>query len=424
MDMESPEQLLDVVIIGGGPAGSAAGTWLHRQGYRTLILEKDHHPRFHIGESLLPLSLPYLESLGVIEDIESIGLRKYAAEFHSPYHGRNIAFFFRDALRADYPYAYEVRRSEFDEILFRNAEKSGASVLEGMTVDQALLSDGRIESLSAIDNKGCRHTFKARFFIDASGRDTFLASVLGTKERDPKHRSAALYAHYEGALRSSGEDEGNIAIYWFDHGWFWMIPLKDGIMSVGAVCKPEYFKSREGSLENFFDATIELAPGVQTRLEPSTRVTPVTATGNYSYRSTKMTGPNFLMVGDSYAFIDPVFSSGVHLALAGADAAAKTVSTILQNPDDWEAPLKRYESDVKKGLGRFAWFIYRITHPVIRDLFMNPRTELNLRGGVISLLAGDIFRSTRIGLPLGIFRGIFAIKCLLIRLGLIKIITP
>jgi flavin-dependent dehydrogenase len=393
-------------------------------GYSTTLLEKDHHPRFHIGESLLPLSLPYLEDLGVLPEVEAIGLRKYAAEFHSVYHGRHIAFPFAEAVRDDYPYAYEVRRSEFDEVLFRNAEKHGVKIIEGCRVDQANFNQDRLESVAAWDDAGSRINFNARFFVDATGRDTFLASALGSKKKNPKHQSAAIYAHYEGAVRNQGEAEGNIAIYWFDKGWFWMIPLKGGTMSVGAVLKPEYLKSRTVPLEDFMADTIAMCPGVTRRLQHAERTTPVTGTGNYSYRSTRMFGQNYLLVGDAYAFIDPVFSSGVHLALHGAFRASETVATILENPKMTTHALRLYEKDIVRGIDRFAWFIYRVTTPAIRDLFMNPRNFFNMRQGIISVLAGDLFRKTPIDRPLLVFQCVYRIKSLLIRLGLARPVTP
>ncbi|MEY4684988.1 MAG: hypothetical protein RLZ25_1447 [Pseudomonadota bacterium] len=422
--MEPNQYYSDVLVMGGGPAGSATATRLARMGYSTTLLEKDHHPRFHIGESLLPLSLPYLEDLGVLPEVEAIGLRKYAAEFHSVYHGRHIAFPFAEAVRDDYPYAYEVRRSEFDEVLFRNAEKHGVKIIEGCRVDQANFNQDRLESVAAWDDAGSRINFNARFFVDATGRDTFLASALGSKKKNPKHQSAAIYAHYEGAVRNQGEAEGNIAIYWFDKGWFWMIPLKGGTMSVGAVLKPEYLKSRTVPLEDFMADTIAMCPGVTRRLQHAERTTPVTGTGNYSYRSTRMFGQNYLLVGDAYAFIDPVFSSGVHLALHGAFRASETVATILENPKMTTHALRLYEKDIVRGIDRFAWFIYRVTTPAIRDLFMNPRNFFNMRQGIISVLAGDLFRKTPIDRPLLVFQCVYRIKSLLIRLGLARPVTP
>ena len=407
----------DVLIMGGGPAGAAAAALLAERGWHTVLLEKDRHPRFHIGESLLPLSLPYLEKLGVREAVDRIGLRKYAAEFHSVYHGKTALFNFGETLTGDYPYAYEVRRSEFDHLLFRNAASKGAAVQEGWRVDRAEVVDGGIRSVSAVSETGERAVWQARFFIDATGRDTFLADLLGVKERNPRHRSAALYAHFTGAQRATGRDEGNICIYWFDHGWFWMIPLKDGAMSVGAVCKPEYLKRRSVPVEQFLADTIALCPAVALRLANATLTSEVTATGNYSYQSRRMTGRNFLMAGDAYAFIDPVFSSGVHLALNSAFLAADVADGVLREPATAPHRLREYERQVHRALGTFSWFIYRIATPAFRDLFMNPRDILRVREAVTSVLAGDLFRGTPLRVPLMAFRCFYYLKSLLIRWG-------
>lgn len=405
----------DVLVIGGGPAGSAIGTLLARRGWHTVVLEKDRHPRFHIGESLLPLSLPYFEQLGVREELDRIGLRKYAAEFHSMYHGKNVAFQFGDALDKAYPFAYEVRRSEFDHILMKNCAAQGAEVHEACRVDAVEYGGQTIASVSSVDTEGRRQRWQARFYIDATGRDTLLADRLGVKEANPRHRSAALYGHFQGAERWPGRDEGNISIYWFDHGWFWMIPLRDGTMSVGAVCRPEYLKSRAVPVEQFFRDTIDLCPGVSARLADARLAGGVTATGNYSYQSRRMAGENFIMVGDAYAFIDPVFSSGVHLALNSAFLGADAVDAILKNPATAQARLAEFEREIKRGLRTFSWFIYRITTPAIRDLFMHPKNMFRMHEGVISLLAGDIFRNTPLTVPLFAFRTIYRINSLLMK---------
>lgn len=413
----------DVLIMGGGPAGAAVAALLARRGWHAVILEKDRHPRFHIGESLLPLSLPFLAELGVLEEIEAIGLRKYAAEFHSVYHGKSMTFSFGEALRPDYPYAYQVRRAEFDHVLLRNAGRQGAEVHEGWRVDTAAIADGEIRAVTAVDETGERARWQARFYVDATGRDTFLADFLALKERNARHRSAALYAHFEGAERAQGQAEGNICIHWFDHGWFWMIPLKDGTMSVGAVCKPEYLKRRSVPVEQFLFDTIALCPGVSRRLANASLAGEVTATGNYSYQSRRMTGKNFLLAGDAYAFIDPVFSSGVHLALNSAFLAAEAVDGILRQPASAKQRLARFEREVRKGLGVFSWFIYRITTPAIRDLFMNPENLFRVRQAVVSVLAGDLFRGTRLRGPLLAFRLIYHVRSLLIRWGVMPAVT-
>lgn len=407
-------QACDVLIMGGGPAGSATAALLAERGWRTVVLEKDRHPRFHIGESLLPFSLPYFDRLGLRDDLERIGLRKYAAEFHSMYHGKSKHFEFEEALDGTYPYAYQVRRAEFDHLLFRHCAAKGADAREGWRVTQAELRDHRIVWVATVDGQGVEQRWQARFYVDATGRDTFLANLLGTKERNRRHSSAALYGHFLGAQRNSGRAEGNISIYWFEHGWFWMIPLKDGTMSVGAVCAPLYLKSRKVPVEQFFFDTIALCPGVRARLTEARLMGPVTATGNYSYASRRSHGENFLLVGDAYAFIDPVFSSGVHLALRSAFLGAEAIDTILRQPDRAASELKRFHREVTRGLRTFSWFIYRITTPAIRDLFISPRNVFGIQQGIVSLLAGDLFRGPMLGLRLWAFRMIYYVKTLVL----------
>jgi flavin-dependent dehydrogenase len=266
--------------------------------------------------------------------------------------------------------------------------------------------------VKATDEHGAERVWQPRFLVDASGRDTFLADRLGIKERNKKHSSAAIFGHFEGAERRSGLDEGNISIYWFDHGWFWMIPLKGDLMSVGAVCWPYYLKSRRSPVEQFFFDTIDLCPQVQARLENARLVSPVTATGNYSYISRRMRGQNYLLIGDAFAFIDPVFSSGVHFALYGAVSGAETVDGILREPKTAEKRLARYEKSARRGLKTFSWFIYRITTPAMRDLIIYPNNRFRIKEGVISLLAGDLFRNTPIASKLAMFKFIYYLKTL------------
>jgi len=406
------DQSCDVLVIGGGPAGSAISALLAESGWQVTVLEKDRHPRFHIGESLLPLSIPFFERLGVLPQVEAIGLRKYAAEFHSMYHGKSSRFHFSDALDRSFPYAFEVRRAEFDLLLIRNAAAKGADVREGWRVTGVQLKDGRIESVAALDEDGVERQWQPRFVVDASGRDTFLANFFGSKSRNSRHNSAALYGHFRGARRQCGRDEGNICIYWFDHGWFWMIPLKDDTMSVGAVCWPYYLKSRTLPVEQFFRDTIALCPGVAERLADAELVSEVTATGNYAYQSSRMRGANYLLIGDAYAFIDPVFSSGVHLALNSAFEGAATVDAVLRDPAAADVRLAQFERKVRRGLKTFSWFIYRITTPAIRDMVLHPRNPWRIKEAVISLLAGDLFRDTPLAPRLLIFKAIYYLKTL------------
>ena len=235
--------ICDVLVIGGGPGGSTAASLLAEQGYHVVVLEKARHPRFHIGESLLPANLPILERLGVADKIRAIGMEKWGAEFVAPDDGRRHEFQFANGWDKSLGHAYQVRRSEFDEILIRRAAALGAEVIEGCRVRDVEFSHDaatgkRSARVYADHEDGRRESWAADTVIDASGRDAFLANRLRAKRRNKKHNSAAMFGHFTGALRDRGRREGNITIYWFDHGWFWFIPLADGTTSIGAVAWP------------------------------------------------------------------------------------------------------------------------------------------------------------------------------------------
>ncbi|HTZ78560.1 MAG TPA: NAD(P)/FAD-dependent oxidoreductase [Stellaceae bacterium] len=395
---------VDVLVIGGGPAGSTIAALLAERGRRVLLVEKDRHPRFHIGESLLPLNLPLFERLGVKEEIERIGMVKYGVEFVSPYHGRAVSREFSQAWDKSLPYSYQVRRSEFDHVLLRNAAAKGAEVIEGSRVTEVGFPAAGGAAVKARDENGAEHCWNADFLVDASGRDTFLAGQLGFKQRNRKHDSAAIFGHFTGARRLPGKAEGHISIFWFDHGWFWFIPLADGSTSIGAVCPPAYFKSRKTDLASFFMSTIALCPAIADRLKDATLASPVTATGNYSYSADRMAGRSYILVGDAYAFIDPVFSTGVYLAMTSGFLGAQAVEACLRAPEKSAQVLKRYERRARRGLRAFTWYIYRIRQPAFRDLFMSTRAPLRVDEAVLSLLAGDVFRRADIGWRLALFK--------------------
>jgi flavin-dependent dehydrogenase len=402
----------EVAVIGAGPAGSTVAALLAERGRDVVLLEKERHPRFHIGESLLPLNLPLFERLGVAEEIKRIGMPKHGAEFVSPWHPKTTTFQFANQLDKSYPYAYQVRRSEFDHILFRNAVRKGARALEACLVTGVEFADGA--TVSARLQGGSEQRWQARFLVDASGRDTFLASRMGIKRRNRKHNSAAIYGHFSGAKRLPGKAEGNITVFWFDHGWFWFIPLSDGTTSVGAVCWPYYLKTRESSTEQFLLDTIKLCPALAERLRDATLVSPVTATGNYSYVAERTMGRNYLMLGDAYTFIDPVFSTGVLIAMQSAFAGADTIETCLDRPREAAAALKRFDATMRRGPGIFSWLIYRVTTPAMRELFMDPSEKFGLQSSLISVLSGDIYRQTRWRARLRIFQLIYYVKSLFI----------
>jgi len=382
----------DVLIVGGGPAGATTATLLAERGYRVTLIEKDRHPRFHIGESLLPLNLPLLDHLGVRGEIERSAIRKYGVQFVSRYHGKAVTYDFSHAFDKRFPYAFQVRRSVFDHILLQNARAKGAEVVEGTRVTAVDLSDDQNVRVTARDESDTEHDWNARFVVDASGRDTLLAGHMSLKRRNPKNNTAAVFGHFTGARRLPGKAEGNISIVWFDHGWFWFIPLVDGTTSVGAVCPSQVFKTRNTTdLSAFLMSLIAEAPEIADRLKDAQLVSPAIATGNYSYSSLQLSGPNHLLVGDACAFIDPVFSAGVYLAMSTAFFGADTIDACLRQPQHATRALRSYDRRTRKALGAFTWFIYRIREPAMRNLFMSPRNWFRIEETVLSLLAGDIF---------------------------------
>src|SRR5581483_5105411 len=415
MDVDTsavPTHHTDVLIIGGGPAGSTAAITLAEKGYHVTLLEKARHPRFHIGESLLPANLPLFERLGVAEEIRAVGMQKFGAEFVSPWHAvRSQTFEFAEAWNKSLPFAYQVRRAQFDEILIRRADACGARVIEGCRVrDIELRPPGVGARVHAEHEDGRKESWEARFVIDASGRDTFLGNRLSTKRRNPKHNSSAMYAHFKGARRDPDlKRAGNVSIFWFEHGWMWFIPLADGATSVGAVVWPYYMKKREKPLREFFLETLALCGPLAERLQGAELISEVEATGNYAYSCGRSYGDNFLLVGDAYAFVDPMFSSGVMLAMTTAVAATDAVDACLREPARASAALREFDRVSQHGPKQYSWFIHRVTNPTMRDLFMRPRNVLRMKEALLGLLAGDIYGDTPIWSSLRAFKVLYYI---------------
>lgn len=395
----------DVLVIGGGPAGSTVSSLLAEKGWNVVLLEKDHHPRFHIGESLLPMNLPILERLGVLEAVRRIGIVKLGVEMNSDRQPGGRQTYNFDRLSGHiYPHAFEVRRSEFDHILLQNSAKWGVVVHEGIRVTDIAFRPGSASLVSARDSSSSVRNWAARYVVDASGRSTFLSTRLGLKAKDKRHNSAAIFGHFKRALRRSGRDEGNIGLYWFEHGWIWMIPLRDDVMSVGAVCWPDYLKTRANGLDAFLWDTIHLCPGVHERMTQAELIGPARATGNYTYYSRRMWGEGYILIGDAYAFVDPVFSSGVYLAMSGAATGAEVVDACLREGRSVDQLLEKFECRMKSGLQTLSWFIHRFTTPAMHDLFMAPRNILGMEQAVLSTLSGNVYRGDRATVPVALFK--------------------
>ncbi len=405
MNTSTPD--CDVLIIGGGPAGSSMATLLARQGRHVVMLEKDHHPRFHIGESLLPGNVEQFEQLGVKDEVARIGMAKFGIEFVPPDSPDRTCVEFAEGWDPKKSFAWQVRRSELDELLFRHAAREGALTIEGAKVREVDFDADGATVQAELDD-GARRSWRTRYVVDASGRDTLLANKFRCKEKNPRHNSTALFGHFRNARRLPGKREGNISICWFEHGWFWFIPLADGTTSVGAVCWAYYLKARDKPLKEYFFDTIALCPELHDRLKAATLVgDTVHATGNFSYASTHATGDRYLMLGDAYTFIDPMFSSGVFLAIQSAFDGAEVVKAALDEPAKLAAARRKLEASMRAMPRDYSWFIYRVTNPTIRDMFMNPKDILTVKQGLMSLLAADLHHGWRYRLSLTMFKAVY-----------------
>lgn len=384
----------DVVVIGGGPAGATAAAVLAAHGRRVVVLEKERFPRYHIGESLMPYCYFPLERIGLIEKIkESHFPKKYSVQFVSTNGKVSQPFYFFQHLEHDASTTWQVIRSEFDKMLLDNAREKGATVIEE-TRAKELIRDARgyVVGVRAEDRSGNQHTFHAPMTVDASGRDALTVARSRWRVMDQKLKKAAVWTYYRSAMRDPGLDEGATTVaYLPGRGWFWYIPLPDDIVSVGIVADPDYLFDETRDGETIFRREIEKNSWIRTHLEPGRQFGAYFATGEYSYRSEYCADDGVVLVGDAFAFLDPVFSSGVFLALRSGELAADIVHRALEEGDCSAARFQEYGEQMCRGIEAMRNLVYAFYDQEFsfKDLFM---AHPDVRPEITDCLIGNLFR--------------------------------
>ncbi|HEY5891722.1 MAG TPA: NAD(P)/FAD-dependent oxidoreductase [Chthoniobacterales bacterium] len=378
----------DVAIIGGGPAGSTAGIVLATAGRRVLILEREKFPRFHIGESLLPYTMQAFDRLGVREKMEERFMVKHGAEIASACGTREIRFHFKNAFRAKIPTAYQVTRSEFDKVLLDHAAERGAEVREETEVEKIDFANNGV-TLHTLSADGAKKNISASYVIDATGRNSLLGTHFGLKKPYDGLKKFSVFAHFDNVERPEGINGTLTRMVRTSKSWFWMIPLTDTRTSIGLVMNQDDFKAAKKSPERMLMDTIAEQPVMRARMEGATRVTQVYATGDYSYRNARLTGDRWILTGDAAGFIDPVFSSGVFLAILSAEKAADALNQVINHPEKREKLFAEYSRSVNKVMDVYLHFVLGwYTQPFI-ETFLNPTKRFQMVPAINAILAGQ-----------------------------------
>ena len=409
----------DVAVIGGGPGGSSTATALARRGRSVVVLERERFPRFHIGESQLPWTNEILRALGVRDTIAGSGfVEKWGASFRGPDGPEERYADFSNALETPTPQTFQVLREKFDEILLRHSEKCGARVLEEhRLLDAAFDKDG--VTLSFADRLGGAVTMQVDVVVDASGRAGILVKRFGRHEHDPLLLNIAIHAQYKGIPRASGRRAGDIRMFTRpDMGWLWFIPLSDTVISVGAVI-PQVVHRRESKATPEESLTHYLAntPAALPLLERARRVSPARFDADYSYLATRMAGDRWVAVGDAAAFLDPVFSTGVMLAMQGGLEVAEAIDTGLRTGDVSARAFARYERAVRGRYHHFRRFAVGFYEPAFRKLWYSRPPVRSIFDAVVSVLAGNWRPSVMTRFLVEVFFAVFAVKRALMRFG-------
>lgn len=393
----------DVAIVGGGPAGSTAATLLARSGRRVVVMEREKFPRFHIGESLLPFSMAALERMGVMPKLNAAGfLAKHGAEIASGSGDREVRFYFKNGFQPQCNTAFQVERSRFDELLLDHAADCGAEVRQGTRVESVELH--RNEVVLTLRSGTGTEIVRAAYFLDCSGRNTLIGSKLDLKRVYPNLRKFAVYAHYDHVCMPSGIDGTLTRMVRAEKSWFWLIPLSETRTSVGVVMDSDEFKKRGLRPDVALDAEIAGLPGMAERMRSAVRTSPVYSSGDYSYRNTKLHGDRWLLAGDAAGFIDPIFSSGVFLAILGGEKAADALNIALDHPGRARAEFRDYSRTIRSVMKLYLGFVQAWYRREFVETVMNPQEFFNVVPAVNAVLAGNLGRSFSIRWRLWLFR--------------------
>jgi len=400
----------DVAIIGGGPAGSAAATFLAQKGRSVVVFEREKFPRFHIGESLLPFSMSAFERLGVMPKLEAAGfIPKYGAEIASADGGRDTRFYFKDGFRSQRATAFQVTRADFDKILLDHAVESGAEVREETAVERLDFHRDHVE-LDVRPASGEAETVRARYLLDCSGRHTLVGAHFDLKRSYPNLRKFAIYAHYEGVETPCGIDGTLTRMVRADDHWFWMIPLTPERTSIGVVMDTARFKQFDDKPEAVLQQLITASPVMNHRMREAARTTKVYASGDYSYRNRRLYGDRWLLCGDAAGFIDPVFSSGVFLAILGAEQATEALEMAFAQPARRRAAFRQYSSRLGAVMNLYLRFVDGWYRREFVETLLNPREFFDVVPAVNAVLAGNLGGSFDLRWRLWLFHGIVALQ--------------
>jgi len=397
----------DVVVIGGGPAGATTAALVAEAGLDVLVLERAAAPRFHVGESLIPETYHTLQRLGLLERLkDSAYPKKYSVQFVNESGKESRPFYFDEYDPHESSQTWQVERGPFDQMLLETATANGAVVRT-----DARLSDVEFENQQAVavrvrfttDEQPSERRITARVVVDATGQSAFLATRLGLKERDPLLRKAAIWSYFKGARRDNGRDEGATIILSTPEkkSWFWYIPLPDDVISVGCTGDMDYlFGENHGSVEDIFESELQRCPALVQRLSQAERATDFMTTRDFSYRSRQGAGDGWVLVGDAFGFVDPVYSSGVFLALKSGELAADAIVAALERNDCSADALGGWQPEFIQGMDMFKRLVYAFYTPgfsfgsFLKDFpeYQQHLTDL-LVGKVFRPGIGDIFQA-------------------------------